>query len=177
MKTWALEVWEQLGGRAPDNVVVPVGSGSLLLGAYQAFSELLAGGAISRLPRLFAAQAAACAPVQQAHARGADEVAAVPRGATLAEGIVITQPVRGRRILAALRSTGGGAVVVPDDATMAALRGLARQVIYVEPTSAVAAAGCAALLAAGQIAPDALTVVLLSGNGPQGDGDDWTTDE
>ena len=92
-------------------------------------------------------------------------MAAVTRGATLAEGIVITQPVRGRRILEALRSTGGGAVAVSETAIVPSLQELAAQGVYVEPTSAVAAAGCSALLASGRIRPDETTVVFLSGNG------------
>jgi threonine synthase len=46
VKTWAFEVWEQLGFKAPDAIVVPVGSGSMLLGAYLAFTALMAGGEI-----------------------------------------------------------------------------------------------------------------------------------
>lgn len=165
VKTWALEVWEQLGYRAPDNAVVPVGSGSMLLGAHLAFSQLRNGGEIERLPRLFAAQPAACAPVHAAFAAGADEVTAVGRRPTLAEGASIAKPVRGRELLDALRESDGGTAAVEEDEIGAGLRDLARQGIYVEPTSAVAVAGVRRLLAQREIAPDETTVVMLTGSG------------
>jgi threonine synthase len=165
VKTWALEVWEQLGYRAPDNVVVPVGSGSMLLGAHIAYSQLRAGDEIARLPRLFAAQPAACAPLHAAYAAGADDVVAVERRPTLAEGTSIARPVRGRELLAALRESDGGTVAVEEDEIAAGLRDLARQGIYVEPTSAVAMAGVRRLLARREIAPGEITVVMLTGSG------------
>ena len=55
-KTIAYEMWEQLGFRAPDNVVLVAGAGSNILGCDLAFSELLAAGQIDRLPRLLVAQ-------------------------------------------------------------------------------------------------------------------------
>ena len=70
VKTLAFELWEQLGGRAPESIVVPVGHGSLLLGLYQGLRALLLAGLIERLPRLFGVQARACAPLARAWTRG-----------------------------------------------------------------------------------------------------------
>jgi threonine synthase len=165
VKTWALEVWEQLGYRAPDNVVVPVGSGSMLLGAHLAFSRLREGGEIDRLPRLFAAQPAACAPLHAAFTAGADDVAAVERRPTLAEGASIARPVRGKELLAALRESGGRTAAVEEEEIADGLRDLARQGIYVEPTSAVAVAGVRQLLARREIQAGEATVVMLTGSG------------
>jgi threonine synthase len=165
VKTWALEVWEQLGYRAPDNVVVPVGSGSMLLGAHVAFSQLREGGEIEQLPRMFAVQPAACAPVHAAFGTGAEDVAAVERRPTLAEGASIARPVRGRELLAALRESRGRTAAVEEEEIAAGLRDLARQGIYVEPTSAVAVAGVRQLLARREIGPGETTVVMLTGSG------------
>ena len=49
-KTLAYELWEQLGFRAPDSVVVPVGYGANVLGCDRGFSELLRSGEIARAP-------------------------------------------------------------------------------------------------------------------------------
>lgn len=164
VKTWAFEVWEQLG-RLPAAVVVPVGSGSLLMGAERAFAALLAGGVPGPMPRLFAAQPAACAPVHAAHGAGLDEVPPVPAQPTLAEGTSIAAPVRGPALLRAVRASGGGTVAVAEDEIVAALGELWRQGLYVEPTAAVAAAGARRLLAAGPPAAAESIVVLLSGSG------------
>ena len=50
--TFAYEVFEQLGGMAPDAVVAPLGGGTLLLGAHIGFGRLRAAGMIERVPRL-----------------------------------------------------------------------------------------------------------------------------
>ena len=75
-KTLAYELWEDLGFRAPDNVITPCGAGSNVLGCEIGFSELLRAGQIDSLPRIFAAQPANCAPIAAAFMAGADE--AVP---------------------------------------------------------------------------------------------------
>ncbi|MFL5758113.1 MAG: threonine synthase [Thermomicrobiales bacterium] len=164
-KTWALEVWEQLGYVAPDNIVVTVGSGSMLLGASKAFGLLQAAGEIEQIPRLFAAQPATCAPVHAAFSAGHADVQAFERQPTIAEGASIALPVRGREVLTAVRSSLGGAVAVSETEIASAQQDLAKMGIYVEPTSAVAASGLRQLLRDGEISPNESIVVLLSGNG------------
>ncbi len=50
--------------------IMPVGNGTLLLGAYRGFQKLHRVGLIPHLPRLFAVQSAACAPIYQAFQNG-----------------------------------------------------------------------------------------------------------
>lgn len=165
VKTWAFEVWEQLGFHAPDAVVVPVGSGSMLLGAYLAFGALRAAGEIDRLPRLYAAQPAACAPVNFALDAGATETEPFPRSTTLAEGASIANPVRGREVLAAIRASGGGAVAVTEPEIIDALKEIAAKGVYIEPTSAVAVAAAIQLTRSGAVAKSERLVAVLSGSG------------
>jgi len=136
-KTYAYELWEQSGFQVPAHVYLPVGHGTLVLGAYKGFREMLDAGLIERMPVLHAAQAASCAPVAAAFASNADEVAAVEPGITFAEGIAIAAPPRGARILQAIRETGGDVVVLDDDEIRTARRELARAGWFVEPTAAV----------------------------------------
>ena len=140
MKTVAFELWEQLGGRAPESVVVPLGHGGLLLGLHAGFSELLAAGLIERLPRLSGVQAQPCAPLARAWERGASDVEPVEEGETVAEGVRIAAPPWGRAVLAAVRESNGAVLALPDEETMMAQRKLAHQGFYVEPTSALAVA-------------------------------------
>ncbi len=165
VKTWAFEVWEQLGFEVPDVAVVPVGSGSMLFGAYLAFASLIAAGEIGALPRLYAAQPAACAPVNLAVSSGASDTKPFPRTPTIAEGTSIANPVRGRELLAAIQATRGGAVAVDEAEIAGGLKLAASHGIYVEPTSAVAIAGARKLIAGGQIRPSERTVIVLSGSG------------
>jgi threonine synthase len=69
-KTVAYEIWEQLGFRAPDNVIAPAGGGSNVIGCHIGFRELLAAGQIERMPRIFGIQATHCGPVAAAFAAG-----------------------------------------------------------------------------------------------------------
>jgi threonine synthase len=142
VKAYGYEIWRQNGNSLPSAVLVPVGNGTLLLGCYLAFSELVASGRADRLPALLAVQAAGCAPL--AAAWHGENYTAAP---TVAEGIAITAPPRADQILAAVRASGGTIVTVDDDAVIAGRRALAdREGLFVEPTAAVcyaAAAGAA----------------------------------
>ena len=137
VKTYAYEIWEQSGHRLPDTVVVPVGNGTMVLGCYLAFQELLAAGLVDRMPAIVAVQAEACAPLAAAFATGRDAPVPTSPAPTIAEGIAIAAPPRGRQILQAIRATGGSIVSVTDDQTAAARDDLAAAGLFVEPTSAV----------------------------------------
>jgi threonine synthase len=164
-KTLAYELWEDLGFRAPDNVVIPTGAGSNVLGCDIGFGELLRRGELAALPRLFAAQPEFCAPIEAAFAAGAETCSPFPARPTIAEGTAIAAPVRAREVLAALRRSNGGAVAVSEEAIIAASQHLAQSGLYAEPTSAVAAAGLSQLLRRGAIQPEQTTVVVLTGGG------------
>lgn len=164
-KTLGYELWEGLDFQVPDNIVVPVGGGSNVLGSHLAFSELLRRGEIDRLPRIFGVQAAHCAPVHAAFEAGADDPVPIAVKATVAEGIALRRPVRLREVVNALRATHGGTVAVAEEQILAAVGALARSGLFVEPTSAAAAAGLTRLFEAGEIKDGETTVVVLTGSG------------
>jgi threonine synthase len=160
-KTLAYELWEDLGFKAPDNVIVPCGAGSNVLGCGIGFDELLRAGQIDRMPRIFAAQPANCAPI----ARAFLELPPVAAQPTIAEGTAIAQPLRLRECLGVMERTGGGAVMLAEAEIAAMSLELARGGVYVEPTCAQAAAAFARLLDAGTIREGETTVVVLTGTG------------
>ncbi|HAR16177.1 MAG TPA: pyridoxal-5'-phosphate-dependent protein subunit beta, partial [Bradyrhizobium sp.] len=59
----------------------------------------------------------------------------------------------------------GGTVAIPEDGIVAALKRLALTGLFVEPTSASAAAALDVLKARGAIRPTERTVVIISGTG------------
>lgn len=164
-KTLAYELWEDLGFRAPDNVITPCGAGSNVLGCEIGFSELQRAGEIAVMPRLFAAQPANCAPIAAAFLAGDDAAANVEIRPTIAEGTAIAHPVRLREVLGTLQETLGGAVMLTEEEIGQATLELAQLGMYVEPTSAQAVAAFAKLLAAGTITPEQVTVIVLTGSG------------
>lgn len=160
-KTLAYELWEDLGFTAPDNVIIPCGAGSNVLGCAIGFAELLRCGAIARMPRLFAAQPAQCGPI----ARAFLGLAPQPALPTIAEGTAIAAPIRLREVVEALRESRGHAVLLEEAEIAAATLDLAAQGIYVEPTCAQAAAAFAHLRRTETIAATDTTVLVLTGTG------------
>ena len=164
-KTWAFEAWEQLGFRAPDAVVVPAGHGSTLLGAHRGFSDLLRAGHIERLPKIFAAQAANCAPMARMWEENLETLPELSAKPTLAEGISISRPVRWKRMLEAVRESGGRFLAVEDGRLPPVLQAFGRAGVLMEPTSAVAFAAAALLIEAGKIKASDAVVVPVTGHG------------
>jgi len=164
-KTLAYELWEQLGFRLPDNIVIPLGYGSNVCGCARGFAELQRRGEIDALPRLFGVQAQNCAPLFAAFKAGGEELVPTAVTATIAEGIASSKPTRTREILSAIRRSRGTIVAVSEQDIIEALAILAHQGVYVEPTSAAAAAGLRQLLRERVIRPRETTVLLLTGSG------------
>lgn len=162
-KTWAYEVCEQMGWRAPDAVILPVGNGTLLLGAFIGFKDLLRTGVIDRLPRLIGVQARACAPLYEAFIDNLRENACIEKQPTIAEGIAVAEPVRGSQIVRAVRESGGWFIAVDEAEIQAALHAMWRQGFYIEPTAAAAMAGVSRYLR--EHALDEVIVSTLTGHG------------
>src|SRR6267154_166165 len=164
-KTLAYELWEQLGFQVPDNILVPTGYGSNILGLDRGFAELIRQGEITRRPRLFAVQAENCAALAAAWAAGSADYVPFAASPTIADGIATVKPVRTAEVLSALRRSGGGVAAVPEGEIGPALKALGRLGLFVEPTAATAAAALTGLLGNGTIRADQTTVVVLTGHG------------
>ena len=134
-KTYIYEVYEQLG-RIPENIFVPVGNGTLFLGVVKGLEELMAGGMITHMPNVIAVQSERCDPFYQAYLSGSPEPMKVHVRPTLAEGIAIGKPMRGKEILGIIRRYGFKVITAPEDRILEARSILARNGIYAEHTSA-----------------------------------------
>jgi threonine synthase len=163
-KTLAFEIWEQLDFSVPDNIVVPLGYGSNVIGLYLGFLELQVASEIDRLPRIFGAQAANCAALYAAWQAGGTAVD-FPISATLADGIASEKPVRVAEVMTATRQTGGAIVAADEDEIAASFQQLAGGGLFVEPTSATAGAVLSRLMATGIVAREETTVLVLTGHG------------
>jgi threonine synthase len=164
--TMAFEMAEDLAGRVPDSVVVPLGSGVLLLGLYHGFLEMRRSGLTSGMPRLFAVQAAACAPIHRAWARGATQVTAVRPRPTGAVGIAVAAPPRGAAVLSAVRASGGAVLRVTEAQMRRAREQLARRGWFVELSSAAPVAALGQIRA--RLADDEIVIIPLTGSGLKG---------
>ena len=165
--TVAYEVWEQFGQRAPDWILCPVAQGGQFLGLWFGFKRLLEAGLIDRLPRLVAVQSAQVAPLYHAWLDGLNDVPGIiPNGPTLAEGVATTNPVRGKRLIQAVRETDGAVLAIDEEEILNAQQLLAHKGYYVEPTSALIVAGLQQLIEI--IDEKALVLLPLTGSGLKG---------
>lgn len=162
-KTFAFEVWEQLDWKAPDTIIVPVGNGTLLLGAYLGFGELLDAGMIREAPKIVGIQSSSCAPLVKAFREGLKKIPSLHPQETLAEGIAIAEPVRGEQIVEAVRKSGGGFISVDDEELKESLRWTWKKGFYIEPTSAATVAGIFQYLENSD--PEEIIVSVLTGHG------------
>jgi threonine synthase len=134
-KTYIYEVFEQLG-RIPAQLVIPVGNGTLFLGAIKGLEHLLRSGCIEKMPQIIALQTETCDPLLRAAAQGLAEPEELTPRPTIAEGIAIGKPMRGREILEYAYKYGVRFVHAPEDRILDARAALARRGIYCEHTTA-----------------------------------------
>ena len=165
-KTIAFEIAEQLGWKAPDHIICPIGFGSVYMGLHIGFGELKAQGIITKTPRLLGVQSAACCPVYKAYSENRSQVKRSPQiHETLAEGITSEAPIRGDTIMEALRETNGAITTVDEPEIEVGIKALASKGIYVEPTSAVIVKAFEKFVESGIIGAGDVTVSILTGSG------------
>ena len=159
--TVAYETALQRDWDVPDAVVLPLGHGTLFLGAYRGFRALRDAGWTDAVPRLLGAQAAGYAPIVEA-LHGAEAAAG---GNDVADGIQIPEPTRGDRILDAVADTDGDAIALDADSVAAELADLHAAGFYTEPTCAIAPAALREYRERGVLDGDEDVVVPLTGSG------------
>lgn len=166
MKVYAYEICESLGWQAPDVMVHPVGTGGGLWGAWKGFCELRDLGIIDRVPRMVGVQPTVCAPLVEAFEAGREWT--IPTGnaeATIAQSIAGDDMIQGgRRILRAIRESGGVAVAVSEDAIADAQRVLGGAAIGAEPSAAASYAALARGRIDGWLRPDDRAIAVVTGS-------------
>ncbi len=159
--TFAYEVALQRDWTPPDALVIPLGHGTLFLGAWRGFRALRDAGWIDRVPRLLGVQAAGYDPI-------ARELHGSPPVSTrneIADGIQIRDPVRKDEILKAIEATDGDAIALDAPTLETELERLHQAGFYTEPTCAIAPAALRAYRERGSLVPADDVVVPLTGSG------------
>ncbi|MEV1007976.1 threonine synthase [Streptomyces sp. NPDC049881] len=165
-KTLAFEICEQLGWRLPDQIVIPIASGSQLTKIDKGLRELIETGLVEDRPyRIFGAQAEGCSPVSRAWREGHDVVRPV-RPDTIAKSLAIGNPADGPYVLDIARRTGGAVEDVTDAEIVDAIKLLARtEGIFTETAGGVTLGVTRKLIEAGALDPSLTTVVVNTGDG------------
>ena len=166
-KTMGYEIAEQSAFELPDAILYPTGGGTGLLGMWKAFGEMEGLGWLGpSRPRMFTVQSEACAPIVDAFAAGMEAPdPGYPDGLTVAAGLRVPRPFAGKQMISVLRESRGGAVKVPDQEILSAMRSLAKEGIFACPEGAATLAGHRKLLDAGTIKPDERVLLYNTGTG------------
>jgi threonine synthase len=166
-KTMGYEIVEQLGWQYPDAIFYPTGGGVGLIGMWKAFEEMEQLGWVSgKRPRMYALQAAGCAPITRAFEQGRAASEFYRNAETFAAGLRVPKPYGDAIILDILRASGGKAVSSDDSTLLASILDWARhEGIFLSPEGAAATAAYDALRASGDIRPGERVVLFNTGAG------------
>ncbi len=165
-KTYAYEVAEQLGWKAPDHMIVPVAGSSLITKVDKGFKELASLGLIPEAAcKVYAAQATGCSPVTTAIKEGEDFFRPV-RPNTIAKSIAIGNPADGIYGIRVVKETGGWGEDVTDEELVDGMKLLAEtEGVFTETAGGVVVAVARKLVKQGRIDSDDLTVLSITGHG------------
>ncbi len=164
-KTIAFEIADQLGWRAPDRLVLPVGNAGNITAIYKGFKEFKWLGIIDSVPKMTGIQAEGASPIAKAIKNNAAEITPEVKPETVATAIRIGNPVNAIKALTAIRESRGTADTVSDDEIIRAQQELASlEGIGVEPASASSIAGLRKLAEMGVIDSDESVVCVTTGH-------------
>lgn len=165
-KTAALEIAYAMAPEVPDVVIVPTGDGVILGGLGKGFRDLESVGLITKRPRLIAVQPEGSCAIVQALRTGSAMVEPVPDAISVADSLVVGTPRNAIGCLGEIRSSGGGGVMIGDEAILAAIPRLAQTTgVFAEPAGAAALAGLDAALAESLVDRDDRIVLMVTGSG------------
>jgi len=165
-KTAAYEVCDQLGGRSPEYLYIPVGNGGNSAAYWKGFAEYEALGIVNGHPIVRGIQAEGAAPIAQMFKDGRSEIVPVERPETVATAIRIGRPANWKKTVRAIKESGGYASTVSDDQILAAQKAMAKlEGIFAEPAGAAALAGLIKDLRSGAIDRNADVVCVSTGHG------------
>ena len=165
-KTLSFEICEQLGWRTPDQVIVPLASGSQFTKVAKGFKQFIELGLVDgSAPVLFGAQATGCSPIASAFASGAD-VVTPQRPNTIARSLAIGNPADGPYVLDELRAHGGDCGSVSDPEILECIGLLAEsEGIFAETAGGVTIASLRQMINRGTIDREKSIVAIISGHG------------
>ncbi len=165
-KSQGFEIIEQLGWRAPDWLVVPMGCGTNLAAIWKGCAEYHRLGLVESLPRMIGVQPDGCCPIVEALDKAGEAIVRVEQPDTVASAVAAGWPLDGIKALRAIRDSGGTAITVSDDEILRAQQELAHsESIFVEPSGALPFAAVPKLVESGVIKPDDVVVCIATGTG------------
>lgn len=164
-KTVTLEIAEQMDWNVPDYLVMSVGDGCTIAGAWKGFKDLYAAGFISKLPRLISVQAEGCCPINTAVDKGVRELVPSEEN-TIADSIAVGTPRNFHKAYDAIVESKGITINVSDEEILSAMSLLGKTSgVFGEPAGVAGTAGLIKAVKANKLPKDATVVSVVTGNG------------
>lgn len=166
-KTMGYELVEQFGWEYPDAVFYPTGGGVGLIGMWKAFEEMEALGWVrGKRPKMYALQAAGCAPIATAYEAGKAASEFFQNADTVAAGLRVPKPYGDAIILDIVRQSGGSVDASTDEEILASVRDWAtNEGLFLSPEGAAATAAYDKLIASGELKSTDKVVLFNTGAG------------
>ena len=166
-KTMGFEIAEQLGWRAPDHIVAPAASGSLITKIWKALKEFEKLGLLENkvTTKIHCAQPEGCSPIATAIQSKAEVIRPV-KPVTIAKSLAIGNPADGYYAKDVVANSGGSAGIVSDEEIREGIKLLARtEGIFTETAGGVTVATAKKLIEQGIIPKNESVVLAITGNG------------
>jgi threonine synthase len=166
-KTIVFEICEQLGWRAPENLIIPVGSGALLCAVWRGLKQFNELELIDELKtKIIGAQAEGCSPIVRAYKSNSEDISPIEKPDTVAKSLAIGDPGDGIYALRSIKESGGLAECATDEEIIEGINLLAKtEGIFAEPAGGITIAVLKKLINSGDISRDEEVVCCVTGSG------------
>ena len=164
-KTISFEIYQQKG--VPDWVIVPMGSGELLVSIWKGFSELKEADIINKFPKLIGVQSQASAPiVDNFYEKSQNKKGNKEKIKSLALGVLVRDPIFKNLALKYIKKSKGTAIAIPENLILSSIDELIRnEGILAEPASALTLSAVYTLEQQGIFNNDDKIICLITGSG------------
>ena len=163
MKYFSYEIKETFNNDITD-IVIPVGNGSLLIGCFKGYQELIESSQIKKMPKLHCVQAEGFNPIES-EMKGEKWIFNPSDSSTIAGGIAVSEPPRKNQVIQSILESNGSAISVNDESISKWHKKLAQLGILIEPTCAAVIAGVEKLCKKGVLTNNSKVLVPLTGSG------------
>jgi threonine synthase len=158
------EIIKQIGDI--DWIVIPMGSGGLLVSIWKGLKELIEASVIKELPRLIGVQSNILAPIVEEFSEKKVNKSVRRNFKSYASGILVRNPKFKDLAISAIKESKGKALSVPENLMLTYTEELARnEALLVEPASALTLAGLSILIKENEIEKNEKVISLITGSG------------
>jgi len=164
-KTITYEILQHID--TPNWIIVPMGSGGLLISLWKGFLDLKEVGIIDDIPKMVGVQSQASSPIVNKFNQtknGIDNKAEIKKSTAL--GILVKNPLYLDIAIRAIKESNGIAIAIPENLIISSSEDLARnEGIFAEPASALTIAALNVLIQKQLINPEENISCIITGSG------------